>query len=143
MVIVVLAAASSRAAFYSSMSLSNTNNPDRDSSAIISKTEDSNNSAPASPAESKAQQIAEFDSSGAAPQISLASTSENLPDIGQGICLRTEMERFEKELITRALKLAKGRQKVAAQLLGVGPSTLHSKIKRHNLRAGEWESISK
>jgi len=125
------------------MSFSNTNNPDRDSSVMISKTEDSNNSAPASPAESEAQQIAGFDSSLAIPRISLALTSETLPDISQGICLRTEMDRFEGELIKRALKLAKGRQIVAAQLLGVGPSTLHSKLKKHNLRADEWKSVSK
>ena len=72
-----------------------------------------------------------------------SKNSENLPDISQGICLRTEVERFEKELIKRALILAKGRQKVAARLLGLIPSTLHSKIKKHNLQMDERKPLSK
>lgn len=123
------------------MSLSD--NPDRYRIVITGEVEDSKNSAPASSTLPEAQKVAEFDSRGASLRISLASTSEIWPDISQGICLRTEVERFEKELIKRALILAKGRQKVAARLLGLIPSTLHSKIQKHNLQADERKRVNK
>jgi hypothetical protein len=143
LVIVVLTASSPRAFYSTKRAMSLSEHPDHYRAVITDKAADSKNSTPASPTVPEAQKAAEFDSGGGAHQISLASTSEYLPDISQGICLRSEVERFEKELIKHALKLAKGRQKIAARLLGLGPSTLHSKIRKHDLRAEEWKPIRK
>ncbi len=47
--------------------------------------------------------------------------------------LYDEVQRFEKELILRALERTGGHQTRAAQLLGVKVTTLNSKIKRYNI----------
>lgn len=41
---------------------------------------------------------------------------------------------FERELLAYALEQTSGVQKQAAELLGMKPTTLHEKLKRHNLR---------
>jgi transcriptional regulator with GAF, ATPase, and Fis domain len=61
-------------------------------------------------------------------------------DISRGIDFQAEVRRFEIELITRALKLSKGKQSKAAQLLGLKHTTLHYKIKQLKLRM-EKETI--
>ena len=55
-------------------------------------------------------------------------------DIGRGINLRDEVERFESKLIKRALELTRWHQKRAARLLGLNTSTLHFKIKKYKLQ---------
>jgi DNA-binding NtrC family response regulator len=42
---------------------------------------------------------------------------------------------FEITLIAQALELSDGSQKRAADLLGLGPTTLHAKIKRYKMRS--------
>lgn len=56
-----------------------------------------------------------------------------LLDVSKGICLQSELRRLEQELIKQALILTEGHQRLAAQLLGIKPTTLHSKIKKFSL----------
>jgi len=44
--------------------------------------------------------------------------------------LKTQVDGYERELILRALREAGGRQRQAARLLGILPTTLHEKMKR-------------
>lgn len=57
----------------------------------------------------------------------LTSLVEIHPD--RGIDLRDEVAKYERDLITAALRIAKGKQKDAARLLHLSPSTLNVKIK--------------
>jgi DNA-binding NtrC family response regulator len=54
-------------------------------------------------------------------------------DIVRGIQFYDEVERFERELITRALDLTGGHQVRAARLLGLKVTTLNSKVKRYRI----------
>jgi DNA-binding protein Fis len=54
-------------------------------------------------------------------------------NLRSGINLYEEVQRFETNLITRALERTGGNQTRAAQLLGLNLTTLHSKLKRYNL----------
>ena len=54
-------------------------------------------------------------------------------DAKHSMNLYDEVQRFEKELIQRALERTGGHQTRAAQLLGVKVTTLNSKIKRYNI----------
>ncbi|MGI9105013.1 MAG: helix-turn-helix domain-containing protein [Pyrinomonadaceae bacterium] len=54
-------------------------------------------------------------------------------DIMRGIKFYDEVERFEKELITRALELTGGHQVRASRLLGLKVTTLNSKVKRYRI----------
>lgn len=54
-------------------------------------------------------------------------------DIKHGIDLRDEVRRFEVDLIVRTLERTGGNQTRAAHLLGLNLTTLHSKLKRHNI----------
>ncbi len=60
---------------------------------------------------------------------------ENLRPISikHGINLYEEVQRFEVDLIVRALERTGGNQTHAACLLGLNLTTLHSKLKRHNI----------
>ncbi|MDT7807759.1 MAG: Bacterial regulatory protein Fis family [Acidobacteriota bacterium] len=53
------------------------------------------------------------------------------------IKLRDEMRRFETCLIIQALNMTGGHQFRAARLLGLRPTTLHSKMKRYGIRVPE------
>jgi DNA-binding NtrC family response regulator len=55
--------------------------------------------------------------------------------LDKGINLTTEVRRFEREIIERALELTEGNQKHAAKLLGLQTSTLNTKIKKYGLKA--------
>ena len=59
-----------------------------------------------------------------------ALSSLDAADIMRGINFYDEVERFERELITRALELTGGHQVRAARLLGLKVTTLNSKVKR-------------
>jgi DNA-binding protein Fis len=59
--------------------------------------------------------------------------SVRAPDIQNGINIYDEVQRYEAELIRRALKLAGGNQTRAARLLGIKKTTLNAKIKRYKL----------
>jgi transcriptional regulator with PAS, ATPase and Fis domain len=52
----------------------------------------------------------------------------SLPD--EGICFKTAVSQFEKELITQALQKTQGNKNKAADLLGLNRTTLVEKIKR-------------
>lgn len=54
-------------------------------------------------------------------------------DITRGINFYDEVERFERELIGRALELTSGHQVRAARLLGLKATTLNSKVKRYRI----------
>jgi transcriptional regulator with GAF, ATPase, and Fis domain len=54
-------------------------------------------------------------------------------DIVRGIKFYDEVERFECELISRALELTGGHQVRAARLLGLKVTTLNSKVKRYRI----------
>lgn len=60
-------------------------------------------------------------------------------DLGldQGVNLMTEVRRFERWIIERALELTGGNQKRAAKLLGLHSSTLHAKIKKFGLNMSQ------
>ena len=54
-------------------------------------------------------------------------------DIVHGIDFYNEVERFERELIMRALELTGGHQVRASRLLGLKVTTLNSKVKRYRI----------
>ena len=54
-------------------------------------------------------------------------------DIVRGIKFYDEVERFERELIMRALELTGGHQVRASRLLGLKVTTLNSKVKRYRI----------
>jgi two-component system response regulator HydG len=67
------------------------------------------------------------------------------PDPGQaGCCLRaiaaTAAAEAEQRAIRQALQAAKGNKSAVARLLDVDYKTLHLKMKRYNIRAGEFRS---
>lgn len=67
---------------------------------------------------------------------SLDDTERNLTNQiknGKRICLNNEMQRFEIDLIRRALICTMGKQTEAAKLLGLKRSTLSEKIKRYKI----------
>jgi DNA-binding NtrC family response regulator len=55
----------------------------------------------------------------------------------RGINLSEEVRRFESQLIRSALIRTDGRMRPAARLLGMKVTTLHAKIKRHNIDSKE------
>jgi DNA-binding NtrC family response regulator len=55
----------------------------------------------------------------------------------RGINLSDEVRRFEGQLIRSALIRTNGRMRPAARLLGMKVTTLHAKIKRHNIDSKE------
>jgi DNA-binding NtrC family response regulator len=50
------------------------------------------------------------------------------------ILLKEVMDRIEKDLIIRSLRMAGGNQKQAAGILGVKYTTLHEKLKKFGIR---------
>lgn len=60
-------------------------------------------------------------------------TTLEAADIVRGIKFYDEVERFECELIMRALELTNGHQVRAARLLGLKVTTLNSKVKRYRI----------
>ena len=55
-------------------------------------------------------------------------------DLTQGISFYDEVNRFQIELIRRALEITGGHQSRAAKLLGMNTTTLNSKIRYYNIR---------
>jgi DNA-binding NtrC family response regulator len=55
-------------------------------------------------------------------------------DVAQGISFYEEVNRFQIELIKRALEITGGHQSRAARLLGMNTTTLNSKIKYFGIR---------
>jgi DNA-binding NtrC family response regulator len=55
-------------------------------------------------------------------------------DLSQGISFYDEVNRFQVELIRRALEITGGHQSRAAKLLGLNTTTLNSKIRYYNIR---------
>ena len=56
------------------------------------------------------------------------------PDDRRGISLQDEVRRFERNIIARTLKHAGGNQAKAARILDMSKTTLHHKIKQHNIK---------
>ena len=59
------------------------------------------------------------------------------PQLGSGLGLHEEVQRYEIELIKQALHRTRGNQRRAARLLGVKVTTLNCKIKRFNINLNE------
>lgn len=59
----------------------------------------------------------------------------------QGICLNSEVDRFENNLIQQALTRSKGNKKEAATLLNLKRTTLIEKLKKKNLAFKEEEDL--
>ena len=53
--------------------------------------------------------------------------------VNQSINLYEELRQYEINLIRWALRQSRGRQKTAARLLGIKPTTLNNKIKQYNI----------
>ena len=64
------------------------------------------------------------------------------PDAPAEMSFYEEVRRFEIGLITRALRLAHGKQTVAARLLGLKPTTLNAKMKQYQMRGNDRASDS-
>lgn len=54
-------------------------------------------------------------------------------DIRRGVSFYDEVQRFEVQLILRALEITGGHQVRAARLLGMNVTTLNSKVKRYGI----------
>jgi len=65
----------------------------------------------------------------------LQTLDRQIPDLApsSGLPLREALRETEKDLIVQALTKTKGRQKSAANLLGITPKNLWNKIKKHGL----------
>jgi DNA-binding protein Fis len=59
-------------------------------------------------------------------------------NVEQGVDFYDEVRRFEIELIVSALRRTGGKQREAAALLGLKPTTLHAKIKQYQLSAADF-----
>ncbi len=59
--------------------------------------------------------------------------AQRKPDVRQGINFYDEVRRFEVNLIKQALLYTNGRQKAAARLLNLNPTTLHSKMNLYGI----------
>ena len=55
-------------------------------------------------------------------------------DLTAGISFYDEVNRFQIDLIRRALEITGGHQSRAAKLLGLNTTTLNSKIRYYNIR---------
>jgi DNA-binding NtrC family response regulator len=64
------------------------------------------------------------------------------PDAPAQMSFYDEVRRFEIGLITRALRRTQGKQKAAAQLLGLKATTLNAKMKQYQMRGNERASAS-
>jgi hypothetical protein len=60
---------------------------------------------------------------------------------GEEFNLQNEVDRFESELIRSALIMTGGGQRRAARLLGMKVTTLHTKIRRYGLNAGNTSQL--
>ena len=60
-------------------------------------------------------------------------TEQRKPDVQRGINFYDEVRRFEVDLIKQALLYANGKQRAAADLLSLNPTTLHSKMKVYRI----------
>ena len=64
------------------------------------------------------------------------------PDAPAEMSFYEEVRRFEIGLITRALRRAHGKQRAAAQLLGLKATTLNAKMKQYQMRGNDRASDS-
>lgn len=62
------------------------------------------------------------------------------PDVKGGIDFYEEVARFEHAILAGALRLAHGRQRDAAALLGLNATTLNCMIKRHGIDAAAFSN---
>jgi DNA-binding NtrC family response regulator len=65
-------------------------------------------------------------------EVETLERARNLSD-GDDINLAREVERFESDIIRCALVRTGGRQRKAARLLNIKPTTLHAKLKRYGI----------
>src|SRR6185295_785128 len=69
---------------------------------------------------------------------SLRSTQRT--NTGSKLALHEEVQRYEIELIRRALSRTRGNQRRAAQILGVKVTTLNCKIKRFGISLSDYDA---
>jgi DNA-binding NtrC family response regulator len=65
--------------------------------------------------------------------MSMSMTMPPPSEAAEAADLKTQMDRYERELILAALRASGGHQRRAAACLGVLPTTLHEKMKRLGL----------
>ena len=65
---------------------------------------------------------------------SLAESHDSFPVQADGVGFYEMVGEYEKFLICRALRRARGNQARAARMLGLRPTTLHNKIKAYNIK---------
>jgi hypothetical protein len=61
-----------------------------------------------------------------------------LPDVRSGLSFYEQVSRFESALILEALRVARGRQREAAALLGLKPTTFNTMLKRHGIASADF-----
>ena len=54
--------------------------------------------------------------------------------VNGNVPLKNFMGEFEKEMISRALRLSGGSQRIASFILGIKPTTLNEKIKKYKIK---------
>ena len=64
------------------------------------------------------------------------------PDVPAEMSFYEEVRRFEIGLITQALRRAQGKQRAAAELLGLKATTLNAKMKQYQMRGNDRASDS-
>ena len=64
------------------------------------------------------------------------------PDEPAEMSFYDEVRRFEIGLITGALRRAQGKQRAAARILGLKPTTLNAKMKQYQMRGNDRASDS-
>ena len=77
-----------------------------------------------------------------APQAREPASGAERPDAPAQMSFYEEVRRFEIGLITRALQRAHGKQRAAARLLGLKPTTLNAKMKQYQMRENDRASDS-
>ena len=77
-----------------------------------------------------------------ATQAHKPASGAEMPDAPAEMSFYDEVRRFEIGLITQALRRTQGKQKAAAQLLGLKTTTLHSKMKQYQIRGNDRASDS-
>ncbi len=78
--------------------------------------------------------LAEIGASGGAEGGEVFETFMDLLCRERPILLKDLMDRIEKDIIVRSLRMAGGNQKQAAGILGIKYTTLHEKLKKFGIR---------
>ncbi len=59
--------------------------------------------------------------------------------LNKSISLKSLLYSIEIELIEASLVITSGNQRLASEVLGIKPTTMNEKIKKHNINAGKFK----